>query len=110
YSLKAFWHIFRSWRRVIAKRRWIMARKRVSDEYMAAWFHHEPVSRPAPKKAVAALSPARSQAQIAEGGAGAMDGPRSRPLPPAGGALAGTAAWRRPGERRPGATPAAAPR
>ncbi|MGB9612009.1 MAG: glycosyltransferase family 2 protein [Bryobacteraceae bacterium] len=68
YSLKAFWHIFRSWRRVLAKRRWIMARKRVSDDYMAAWFHHDPVSRPAPKKAVAALSPAaRSQAQIAEG-------------------------------------------
>lgn len=67
YSLKAFWHVLRSWPRLLAKRRWIMARKRVSDDYMAAWFHYDPVSRPAPKKAVSALSPARSQAQIAEG-------------------------------------------
>jgi len=67
YSLKAFWHILKSWRRVMAKRQWIMARKRVSDEYMAAWFQYHPVSRPAPKKAVAALSPARSEARIAEG-------------------------------------------
>ncbi len=67
YSLKAFWHVVRSWPRLLAKRRWIMARKRVSDEYMAAWFQYHPVSRPAPKKAVAGLSPARSQAQIAEG-------------------------------------------
>ncbi len=67
YSLKAFWHVLRSWPRLLAKRHWIMARKRVSDDYMAAWFHYDPVSRPAPKKAVSALSPARSQAQIAEG-------------------------------------------
>ncbi|MEJ5370054.1 MAG: glycosyltransferase family 2 protein [Bryobacteraceae bacterium] len=67
YSLKAFWHILRSWPRFMAKRRWIMARKRVSDDYIAAWFHYHPVSQPAPKKAVSALSPARSQARIAEG-------------------------------------------
>ncbi len=67
YSLKAFWHILRSWPRLLAKRRWIMARKRVSDEYMAAWFHYHPVSQPAPKKAVSSLSPARSQAQTAGG-------------------------------------------
>ncbi len=67
YSLKAFWHVLRSWPRLLAKRRWIMSRKRVSDDYMAGWFHYDPVSRPAPKKAVSALSPARSQAQIAEG-------------------------------------------
>lgn len=67
YSLKAFWHVLRSWTRLLAKRRWIMARKRVSDDYMAAWFQYHPVSRPAPKKAVSALSPARTQAQIAEG-------------------------------------------
>lgn len=67
YSLKAFCHVLRSLPRLLAKRRWIMARKRVSDEYMAAWFQYHPVSRPAPKKAVSALSPARTQAQIAEG-------------------------------------------
>jgi GT2 family glycosyltransferase len=67
YSLKAFWHVLRSWPRLLAKRRWIMARKRVSDDYMAAWFHYHPVSQPAPKKAVSSLSPARSQAQTAGG-------------------------------------------
>jgi len=67
YSLKAFWHVLRSWPRLLSKRRWIMARKRVSDDYMAAWFHYHPVSRPAPKKAVTSLSPARSQAQTAGG-------------------------------------------
>ncbi|MGQ9918984.1 MAG: glycosyltransferase family 2 protein [Bryobacteraceae bacterium] len=67
YSLKAFWHVLCSLPRLLAKRRWIMARKRVSDEYMAAWFQYHPVSRPAPKKAVSALSPTRTQAQIAEG-------------------------------------------
>jgi GT2 family glycosyltransferase len=67
YSLKAFWHVLRSWPRLLAKRRWIMARKRVSDDYIAAWFHYQPVSRPAPKKAISTLSPARSQAQTAGG-------------------------------------------
>ncbi len=67
YSLKAFWNVLRSWPRLLSKRRWIMARKRVSDDYMAAWFHYHPVSRPAPKKAVPSLSPARSQAQTAGG-------------------------------------------
>lgn len=67
YSLKALGHVLRSLPRLLAKRRWIMARKRVSDDYMAAWFQYHPVSRPAPKKAVSALSPARTQAQIAEG-------------------------------------------
>jgi hypothetical protein len=37
-----------------------MAKRRVSDEYMAGWFHYEPVSKPAPKKSAAAL--ARTQA------------------------------------------------
>jgi GT2 family glycosyltransferase len=67
YSLKAFWHVLRSWPRLLAKRRWIMSRKRASDEYMASWFQYHPVSQPAPKKAVASLSPARSEAQTAGG-------------------------------------------
>ena len=50
YSLRAFWRISQSWRQVWEKRRQIMARKRVSDEYIASWFHYEPVSRPGPRK------------------------------------------------------------
>lgn len=48
-SLKAFWYVARNWKRVLAKREQIMARKRVTDEYMASWFSYEPVSRPAAK-------------------------------------------------------------
>ncbi len=66
YSLRAFWKVLRTWQAVLEKRREIMARKRVTDEYMAGWFHYEPVSRPAPKKAVSELSPARSRTQVAE--------------------------------------------
>jgi predicted house-cleaning NTP pyrophosphatase (Maf/HAM1 superfamily) len=40
----------------MAKRREIMRRQRVNDEYMASWFAFRPVSKPAPKKFVAALS------------------------------------------------------
>ena len=39
-SLKAFWYIARNWRRVMAKRRDIMSRKRVDDEYIAHWFRY----------------------------------------------------------------------
>jgi hypothetical protein len=39
------------------KRREIMRRRRVNDEYMASWFRYLPVSRPAPR------IPARSQQQ-----------------------------------------------
>jgi GT2 family glycosyltransferase len=66
YSLRAFWRVIKSWHSVWTKRARIMARKRVTDEYMAGWFHYEPVSRPAPKKASAALSPERSSAQAVE--------------------------------------------
>lgn len=48
-SLKAFAYVLRNWRRVLEKRREIMSRKRVSDEYIASWFSYEPVSKPAPK-------------------------------------------------------------
>ncbi len=53
YSLRAFWQVAKAWRGVWEKRRVIMARRRVSDEYMAGWFHYQPVSRPAPKKKAA---------------------------------------------------------
>ena len=48
-SLKAFPFLIRNFTRFMAKRRQIMARRRVSDEYMQAWFRYEPVAFPAPK-------------------------------------------------------------
>ena len=57
-SLQAFVYLFRNWRRVLAKRREIMKRRRVKDDYIASWFSFQPVSRPAPKPA------ARAQAQL----------------------------------------------
>jgi len=64
YSLKAFWYLARNWRRAMEKRRLIMSKRRVSDEYMAGWFHYSPVSRPVPKKSTAA---ALARAQAAQG-------------------------------------------
>jgi GT2 family glycosyltransferase len=55
-SLKAFWYVASNWRRVLLKRKEIMRRRRVSDEYIAKWFAYEPTSRPAPKTPVAAMS------------------------------------------------------
>jgi GT2 family glycosyltransferase len=48
-SLKAFWFLLKNWKRVMAKRREIMKRRRVSDDYIATWFQYRPVSRPAPR-------------------------------------------------------------
>lgn len=48
-SLKAFWYLAKSWKRAIAQRREIMARRRVDDEYLASWFAYHPVSHPAPR-------------------------------------------------------------
>jgi GT2 family glycosyltransferase len=59
-SLKAFWYMARNWRRVIAKRREIMRRKRVKDDYIASWFSYQPVSRPAPKPTARTLAKARA--------------------------------------------------
>ena len=61
-SLKAFWYIGRNWRRVMAKRRDIMSRKRVDDEYIAHWFRYEPVSAPASKPKSSGRALARSKA------------------------------------------------
>ncbi|MBC7924124.1 MAG: glycosyltransferase family 2 protein [Bryobacteraceae bacterium] len=57
-SLKAFWFVMQNWSRVVAKRREIMSRRRVSDAEMAAWFAYDPVSKPAPKTLSAARTPA----------------------------------------------------
>src|SRR4051812_3759217 len=55
-SLKAFAYVAQNWRRVLAKRRDIMSRRRVTDEYLASWFSYSPVSRPAPKPSTRVLS------------------------------------------------------
>jgi GT2 family glycosyltransferase len=59
-SLKAFPFILKNWKTVFAKRREIMRRRRVSDEYIASWFRYTPVSRPAPKPAARALTKTRA--------------------------------------------------
>lgn len=48
-SLKAFVFLARNLGRGWEKRRKVMERVRVTDEYMAAWFAYQPVSFPAPK-------------------------------------------------------------
>ena len=57
-SLKAFWHVTRNWKRVMAKRREIMSRKRVDDAYIASWFRYKPVSSPAGRSRALARSKA----------------------------------------------------
>jgi GT2 family glycosyltransferase len=48
-SLRAFVFLARNWRRALDRRRQIMSRRRVSDQYMVQWFSYRPVSFPAPK-------------------------------------------------------------
>jgi GT2 family glycosyltransferase len=55
-SLKAFWYVTRNWKRVMGKRREIMSRKRVDDDYIASWFRYQPVSSPAVKQRALARS------------------------------------------------------
>jgi GT2 family glycosyltransferase len=45
-SLRGFVMVARLWRSAWAKRRVIMQKRRVTDEYMAAWFADSPVSFP----------------------------------------------------------------
>jgi GT2 family glycosyltransferase len=54
-SLKAFWFLLRNWTRFRAKREAIQRARRVDDEYMASWFHYQPVAKRAPKKLARAL-------------------------------------------------------
>lgn len=61
-SLKAFWYIARHWRRFLDKRRQIMARRRVSDEYLASWFSYTPVTHPAHKPDRGPLPARRAEA------------------------------------------------
>ena len=55
-SLKAFVYVASNWRRVLEKRRAIMSRRRVTDEYLASWFSYKPVSLPAPKPSARVIS------------------------------------------------------
>jgi GT2 family glycosyltransferase len=48
-SLKAFVFLARNFGRIWEKRRRIMERVRVADDYMASWFAYDPVAFPAPK-------------------------------------------------------------
>jgi GT2 family glycosyltransferase len=59
-SLKAFTFVLRNWKRMLAKRREIMKRRRAQDEYLASWFSFEPVSRPAPKPSARAAARVRA--------------------------------------------------
>jgi len=61
-SLRAFWYVAKNWRRVMAKRREIMSRKKVDDAYIAGWFRYLPVSAPASKSKSSAPALARSKA------------------------------------------------
>ncbi|MBI2818906.1 MAG: glycosyltransferase family 2 protein [Acidobacteria bacterium] len=47
-SLAAFGYLFRNRSRILAKRRIIQRRRRVSDAYIHSWFRFHPVSLPAP--------------------------------------------------------------
>jgi len=60
YSLRAYWFLFKNWKRVYSKRQEIMKRRRVTDEYIASWFRYQPVSRPAPKPSAAPLARTRT--------------------------------------------------
>ena len=59
-SLKAFVYLARNWKRVMAKRRAIMQRRKAKDDYIASWFSYEPVSRPAPRPSARSLAKARA--------------------------------------------------
>jgi GT2 family glycosyltransferase len=59
-SLKAFWYLAHNWRRVIEKRREIMKRRRVKDDYISSWFSYQPVSRPAPRPTARAVARGRA--------------------------------------------------
>ena len=47
-SLSAFTYIAKNWSRILAKRRSIQQRRRVSEAYIQQWFRFRPVTLPAP--------------------------------------------------------------
>jgi hypothetical protein len=50
-SLRAFPLVIRYFGNMLAQRKKILARRRVSDAYIASWFRSHPVSMPAPAAA-----------------------------------------------------------
>jgi GT2 family glycosyltransferase len=59
-SLKAFWLVGKMWRNLLAKRKWIMERRRVSDEYIASWFRFDPTAKPVSKQTARPVSRAKA--------------------------------------------------
>src|SRR5690348_17522901 len=59
-SLKAFVYLIRNWKRVWAKRREIMKRRKAKDDYISSWFSYQPVSRPAPRPSARAVARGRA--------------------------------------------------
>lgn len=59
-SAAAFWHLARCLPRALARRRAIMARRRVGDEELAQWFNFQPTAQPAvlPEPVAAFAAPA----------------------------------------------------
>ncbi len=51
-SLAAFWHLAKVLPRALRRRRWIMRRRRTSEELLAAWFDGRPALRPVPRPAL----------------------------------------------------------
>jgi hypothetical protein len=45
-SLAAFWGVAKGFRSALRRRRFIMSRRRVSDEAMARWFSFQPAAEP----------------------------------------------------------------
>ena len=60
-SLRAFPILLRSFRNKWAERKSIMGRRRVTDQYMSAWFSNTPVSFAAPRIAAKALASLAAQ-------------------------------------------------
>ena len=55
-SLPAFWRVARCLPHALRSRRWIMSRRRVTDENLAAWFSTRPSTRPVAEGALSAKS------------------------------------------------------
>lgn len=59
-SLRAFWLVGKSWKSLLAKRRWIMERRKVDDDYIASWFRYQPTAKPVSKQSSRTLARART--------------------------------------------------
>jgi len=59
-SLKAFWYLGKNWSRMMEKRKYIMERRRATDQEIADWFSYEPVSHPFTKASTKVLSRSRA--------------------------------------------------